>query len=112
MDLGLYVVGKNSKIGLCVCAPNGSFIHHLNTPSSLNLSKPRGVCFDYSGHLFVTQCGPGVKGVCVFKPSGEHVATFGLASSEVSMKWPAGIVIDDDGFVYVCDKNGHECYVF
>ena len=77
---GLYVVGKNSKIGLYACAPNGSFIHHLNTPSSLNLSKPRGVCFDCSGHLFVTQCGPGVEGVCVFKPSGEHVATFGLAS--------------------------------
>ena len=41
--------------------------------------------------------------VCVFTPSGEHVASFGLASSGVSMVYPAGIVIDEDGFVYVCN---------
>ena len=42
----------------------------------------------------------------VFTPSGQHVASFGLASSGVSMVDPAGIVIDEDGFVYVCDYGG------
>ena len=78
---GLYVVGNN-RIGVYSSAPNGHIIRHLNIqPSSVRLSDPWGICFDYSGHLFVTQTGSGVKGVYVFTPSGEHVASFGLASS-------------------------------
>ena len=46
----------------------------------------------------------------MFKPSGEHVATLGQASSGVRVGSSAGIAIDEDGFVYVCDyssfKNG------
>ena len=104
---GLYVVGgkKEGKIGVYTCAPNGEFRHHLNIqPSSVTLSYPWGICFDCSGHLFVTD-GCGVECVYVFKPSGEHVATLGQASSGVRMVFPTGIAIDEDGFVYVCDCN-------
>ena len=45
----------------------------------------------------------GVGYVYVFKPTGEHVATLGQASSGVRMRYPVGIAIDEDGFVYVCD---------
>ena len=104
---GLYVVsgwGEEGKIGVYTCAPNGEFRHHLNIqPSSVTLSCPRGICFDCSGHLFVTQGVYGVHCVYVFKPSGEHVVTLGQASSGVGMGCPAGIAIDEDGFVYVCD---------
>ena len=111
-DDGLYVVG-GGKIGVYFCAPNGDFIRHLNIqPSSVKLSGPRGICFDCSGHLFVTQTGSGVEGVYVFTPSGEYVASFGLASSGVSMGCPAGIVIDEDGFVYVCDFHSGNVVVF
>ena len=104
-DDGLYVVGNN-KIGVYSCAPNGDFIRHLNIkPSSVKLSNPRGICFDSSGHLFVTQRKSGVQGVHVITMRGEHLATFGLASSGVSIGCPAGIVIDEDGFVYVCDNS-------
>ena len=110
---GLYVVGggEEGKIGVYTCAPNGEFRCHLNIqPSSVTLSYPRGICFDCSGHLFVTHGRPGVGCVHVFKPSGEHVATLGQASSGLRMVCPAGIAIDEDGFVYVCDwdssKNG------
>ena len=105
-DDGLYVVGggEEGKIGVYTCAPNGEFRRHLNIqPSSVTLTNPRGICFDCSGHLFVTQWGSGVGCVYVFKPSGEHVATLGQASSGVRMVWPVGITIDEDGFVYVCD---------
>ena len=96
-DDGLYVVGGD-KIGVYSCVPNGDFIRHLNVQSSsVKLSNPRGIVFDCSGHLFVTQTGDGVH---VFTPSGEHVASFGLASSGVLIWDPAGIVIDEDGFVY------------
>ena len=106
-DDGLYVVGEGEgKIGVYTCAPNGEFRRHLNIqPSSVTLSYPKGICFDCSGHLFVTQGVYGVGCVHVFKPSGEHVATLGQASSGVRMGWPAGIAIDEDGFVYVCDNS-------
>ena len=43
----------------------------------------------------------------VFKTSGEFVTSFGRIS------WPAGIVIDDDGFVYVSDyANSGKVYIF
>ena len=104
-DDGVYVVGRQEgKISVYTCAPNGEFRRHLNIqPSSVTLSCPRGICFDCSGHLFVTQYGYGVRCVYVFKPSGEHVATLGQASSGVGMWYPAGIAIDEDGFVYVCN---------
>ena len=109
---GLYVVGgaEEGKIGVYTCAPSGEFRRHLNIqPSSVTLSYPSGICFDCSGHLFVTHWS-GVQCVYVFKPSGEHVATLGQASSGVGMRWPVGIAIDEDGFVCVCDwgssKNG------
>ena len=110
-DDGLYVVGggEEDKIGVYTCAPNGEFRHHLNIqPSSVTLSYPEGICFDCSGHLFVTQGVYGVGCVYVFKPSGEHVATLGQASSGVRMGSPAGIAIDEDGFVYVCDFDSYK----
>ena len=110
-DDGLYVVGggEERKIGVYTCAPNGEFRRYLNIqPFSVTQSRPRVICFDCSGHLFVTQRGSGVGCVYVFKPSGEHVATLGQASSGVRMGWPVGIAIDEDGFVYVCDWACHK----
>ena len=95
----LYIAGSK-QIAVYTCAPNGTFVRHLNLqPSSVKLQFPVGLCFDSSGHLFVADF---LAGVYVFKPSGEHVASLGLVSSGV-MQQPAGIAIDDDGFVYVCD---------
>ena len=96
---GLYVVGSGGKIAVYRCAPNGEFIRHLNINPSLNLSEIRSICFDSSGHLFVVNNYILGTGVYVFQPSGEHVASLSLARSG---GWPAGIAIDDDGFVYVC----------
>ena len=95
----LYIAGSGA-IAVYTCAPNGTFVHHLNLqPSSVQLPDPVGICFDSSGHLFVADF---AAGVYVFKPSGELVASLGVVSSGV-MKYPAGIAIDEDGFVYVCD---------
>ena len=106
-DNCLYVVGGD-KIGV-YSQSSGDFIRYVNIkPSSVKLSHPRGICFDCSGHLFVTQVGSDLG---VFKPSGDHVATFSSASREMSVR-PAGIAIDEDGFVYVCDFLGGNVTVF
>ena len=101
---GLYVAGEK-KISVYTCAPNGNFIRHLNIqPSSLKLSAFRGICFDSSGHIIATDCD---NGVYVFKPSGEYVTSFGLVSS----RYPAGVAVDEDGFVYVCGYGSHNVVV-
>ena len=98
-ERNLYIAGSK-QIAVYTCAPNGTFVRHLNLqPSSVQLQFPAGLCFDSSGYLFVTDYDAGVY---VFKPSGEHVASLGLVSSGV-MQHPTGIAIDEDGFVYVCD---------
>ena len=95
----LYIAGSKA-ISVYTCSPNGTFVRHLNLqPSSVQLPDPVGLCFDSSGHLFVADF---KTGVYVFQPSGEHVASLGLVSSGV-MEYPAGIAIDEDGFVYVCN---------
>ena len=101
---GLYVAGER-KISVYRCAPNGVFIRHLNlTPSSLKLSQFRGICIDTSGHIIVSDW---VYGVYVFRASGECV---GHVSSDV-IPGPAGVTVDEDGFVYVCSVTGQNVVI-
>ena len=104
---GLYVVGGGGKIAVYRCTPNGEFIRHLNTYVPLDMSYIRSICCDHSGHLFVGDCSEYESAnddVHVFQPSGEHVASLSLTNSGViRTPRPAGIAIDVDGFVYVCE---------
>ena len=101
---GLYVAGER-KISVYRCAPNGAFIRHLNlTPSSLKLSQFRGICIDTSGHIIVSDRNCGVY---VFRASGECV---GHVSSDV-IPDPAGVTVDEDGFVYVCSFTGQNVVI-
>ena len=101
---GLYVAGER-KISVYRCAPNGVFIRHLIlTPSSLKLSEFRGICIDTSGHIIVSDW---VYGVYVFRASGECV---GHVSRDV-IPCPAGVTVDEDGFVYVCSFWGQKVFI-
>ena len=101
---GLYVAGER-KISVYRCAPNGVFILHLNlTPSSLKLSEFNGICIDTSGHIIVSDW---EYGVYVFRASGERV---GHVSRDVIPR-PAGVSVDEDGFVYVCSFGGDTVFI-
>ena len=67
----------------------------------VNVKECGGLCFDRCGYLYVAS-EDGSEGVYVFDCNGEHISSFGLRKSGF-MQHPAGIVIDDDGYVYVCD---------
>ena len=98
---GLYVAGKKS---ICVYSLNGAFIRQLNfQPSSLKLSEFNGICFDSTGHIIASDYD---NGVFVFKPSGECVRQI-----DSHFKGPAGVAVDEDGFVYVCDVFKNEVVV-
>ena len=106
---GHLYVGSDGKRSIDVyqCAPGGKYIRHVNI-KECKLS--RGLCFDRCGYLYVVFSEAGSEGVYVFDCNGEHITSFGLKKSGF-MQSPAGIVIDDDGFVYVCDwiTKGNVC---
>ena len=85
----LYVAGEGK---ISVYSHDGVFIHHL-VLQPLKLSKFWGICFNSAGLIIASDCD---YGVYVFKPCGECVAH--VASAGV----PAGVTVDEDGFVYVC----------
>ena len=101
----LYVAGEG-RISMYRCAPNGVFICHLNlSPSSLEFSEFIGICFDTtSGHIIASDCD---NGVYVFKLSGECVHHI---SSDV-IPHPAGVAVDEDGYVYVCGFIPNAVYI-
>ena len=73
--------------------------------ASMKLNHPVCICFDVcSDFVFVGEYGVGC--VSVFKPSGEFVTSFG------ELNWPAGIAVDVDGFVYVCEHGANKITVF
>ena len=88
---------KNNRVQVFDC--KGQFLSASSKKciGSKYLHNPCGI--SVSSDQFVYVCDNGNKCVSVFKTSGEFVTSFGQFSD------PRGIVIDDDGFVYV---SNHE----
>ena len=73
--------------------------------SSKTVEQPTGLFFHAcSDFLYVTEWKKDC--VSVFRPSGEFVTSFG------TIRAPAGITIDDDGFIYVCSYSEGRIVVF
>ena len=91
----LYVTDSyNNRVQVFDC--KGQFLSTFSkNTASEQLKHPYGICVGYDQLVYV--CDRGNRCVSVFKTSGEFVTSFGQFSC------PAGIVIDDDGFVYVSD---------
>ena len=85
--------GGNNHVQVFDC--KGQFLSTFSTKgtSSKRPVNPCGICVSWDQFIYV--CERDNNCVSVFKTSGEFVTSFGQFSS------PAGIVIDDDGFVYV-----------
>ena len=92
----LYVTDSdNNRVQVFDC--KGQFLSTFSKKgaASKKLRRPLGICVGSDQLVYV--CDRGNKCVSVFKTSGEFVTSFGRFS------WPAGLIIDDDGFVYVSD---------
>ena len=106
----LFVGSDGSKnVFVFQCKPEGALLRQV--PSAYPMLYTRGSCFDKSGYLYVVSPSPS-EGVYAYNSSGECVASFGLKTFDL-LQDPAGLVIDDDGFVYVCDFTTEgKVYVF
>ena len=70
-----------------------------------------GICVGPSGQLFVSDFWN--HRVVVFDPTGQFLTTFGRKGAEPGeFDTPAGIAVDEDGFVYVCDQMNSRIQVF
>ena len=87
----------NNRVQVFDC--KGQFLSTFSKKgaASEQLNCPYGICVGSDQLLYV--CDDGSKCVSVFKTSGEFVTSFGQFSN------PVGIVIDNDGFVYVSDHE-------
>ena len=94
----LYVTDcLNKRVQVFDC--KGQFLSTFSKKdaASEQLSYPRGICVGTDQLVYV--CEYGNNCVSVFKTSGEFVTSFCQFSN------PGGIVIDDEGFVYVSDNK-------
>ena len=92
----LYVTDtNNNRVQVFDC--KGQFLSTFNKKgaASEQLKSPHGICVGSDQLVYV--CDKGNKCVSVFKTSGEFVTSFG------QFNYLVGIVIDDDGFVYLSD---------
>ena len=95
----LYVTDTNNdRVQVFDC--KGRFLSTFSRKeaASKRLDCPYGICVGSDQLVYV--CDKNNNCVSVFQTSGEFVTSFGELSS------PGGIVIDEDGFVYVSNFAG------
>ena len=104
----IYVVG-NATLGVIA---KFSFDGCFEGFFQQNLPRPRCICVNLAGFVFVTLCSSVTSCVRVFEPtSGDTIASFGLREAGY-LRSPVGIAVDEDGFIYVCDTQLKAIVVF
>ena len=109
----LYVAGNAALGVIAKFSHNGNFEEYFQE----GLLRPRCICVNSAGFVFVTLSSTSAQCVSVFNPSGDIVASFGMRDDNPWSGWgglqnPVGITIDEDGFIYVCNTNCQEIVVF
>ena len=107
----VYVTDFN-KSQFVVFSEDGQYLRHFGQSGKGKgeLSGPQGLCVS-GEYVYVTQWGN--NRVSIFHTSGEFVHSFGeWGSGGGELKYPRGIAIDQDGFVFVCDKGNYNIQVF
>ena len=107
----IYVVDF-SKAQVVVFSENGQYLRHIYQcgPSKGELSEPKGLCVS-GDYVYVTDFGHFC--VSVFYTSGEFVHFLGNSESGGGeLNGPYGIAIDQDGFLFVCDRISNCIQVF
>jgi sugar lactone lactonase YvrE len=108
LDGNVFVGSNNNSIDVYYPTPGGAHVRHVDIK---DYKKCRGLCFDRFGFLYVAFIEKGSEGVYVFDCDGKLITWFGRPL--FSDKDPAGVAIDEDGFIYVCKYAARgKVYVF
>ena len=103
----LYVIDQaNSCILIYSSDENFQFSLGPNLePSSRILKSPRCIVADADNIMYVSDS----RCVLALQSNGDHIATF---EDDTHISEPAGLTVDDDGHVYVCDTHENTIKVF
>ena len=105
-----YVVGTGGSQGIHFY--EGIGFTHQNTISHRDLCSLSGVCFDtLQGFIYAVD----FINCCVVQltPIGDNVASFcRRGTGDGQLLNPCGIVVDLDGYLYVCDSGNNRILVF
>lgn len=96
--------------------PEGELLMEIATPSPFMAGRPFNRCthtaLSPSGNIYVSD-GYGNAHVHIFTPEGKHLHTWGGPGSDPGQfNLPHNIVCDEDGWVYVADRENHRIQVF
>ena len=111
MQGNIYVTDFN-KSQVVVFSEDGQYLRHFGQSGKGKgeLSGPQGLCVS-GEYVYITEWGN--NRVSIFHTSGEFVHSFGKwGSGRGELKYPQGVAIDQDGFVFVCDKGNYNIQVF
>ena len=102
----MYVLDSSEK-QILVFNEDRKYQHRFGQSKYSDLEK---LCI-HGDYVYVTQWAS--HSVSVFQTSGKHVHSIGKGTSdEGELKYPRGIAVDQDGFVFVCDSDNNCIQVF
>ena len=102
----MYVLDSSEKQVL-VFNGDGEYLHCFGQSKHSDIEK-LCICGDY---VYATEWA--THYVSVFHTSGKCVGSFGKrGSGRGGLKYPRGIAVDQDGFVFVCDTDNSRIQVF
>ena len=106
----LYCADKDNFL-IQVFSNDGVFLRSFGSDGKgeKKVKRPWGLCV--SGH-YVYVCN-GSYNISVFTTDGVYVTSFGQrGSNEGEFNWPYSVCVDQDGFVYVTDRNNSRVQCF
>ena len=110
-ETGNLYVGDSSMGCVHVFSNGGEFLHSFGQGGGgVKLRSPVGVCV-VGQYVYVASS----DGHCVsvFTTEGEYVTSFGkYGSGEGDFRYPWGMCVDKDGYVYVCDTANQRVQIF
>ena len=109
----LYVTDCDNSV-IRVFSIDGDLLHSFGCDENgvKKLSRPWGVCVA-GQYVYVTDIGLDNVSVFTTEGGGAYVTSFGHRGSEEGcFRFPRGLCVDRDGFVYVADVNNHRVQVF
>ena len=107
----LYCADYNNAM-IQVFSNDGGFLRSFGSDGKgkKKVKCPLGLCV--FGH-YVYVCNDGSCNISVFTTDGVYVTSFGqLGSNEGDFSWPISVCVDQDGFVFVTDRNNNRVQCF
>ena len=96
---------------VCIFTADFEYLCSVVKPAGKGkLSSPAGIACD-SGYVYVSE----LDGRCVsvFTVAGDFVCSFGRSGSgDGELYHPRGVLVDRDGFLYVCDRDNSRIQIY